>query len=134
MAKSLPVDFNEKRRVLYGKGQEKVLLKTAEGFLAEGRLAEALEFLERNRDVAMLDRVARAAVDRGDAFSLGRSLQLAGETADADRWRTLAANAERAERWYDAIRALERAGDEERAEELRQAHHPDYKPFKPAGK
>jgi hypothetical protein len=134
MARSVPVDFNDKRRILYGKSQEKAIHRTASDFLEAGRLSEALEFLERSREGALLQKVRAAAIERGDAFALSRCLQLMGDAGDPAEWNALAARAEATDRWYDAIRALERSGNTERSEALRMERHPDYRPFKPAGK
>jgi hypothetical protein len=78
--------------------------------------------------------VRREAVRAGDAFSLTRACQILRVEADPSEWRELAANAERAERWFDAVNALERAGDAEKSEALRAERCPEFKPFRPAGK
>jgi hypothetical protein len=129
-----PDDFVEKRRLLYGRGMESRRAAAAKDLIAKGRLAAALELLERGPDRATLEDVRRRAVEAGDAFSLQRASQLLETPASADDWRALAEKAERRERYYDAVNALERAGDAEKAEALRAARCPDFKPFKPAGK
>lgn len=134
MAEAAPLDFLEKRRILYGKGMERRRLSVAARLADEGRLAEALEYLERERDEALLQRLRREAVLAGDAFVLARSCQLLRAAADPSEWRDLARYAEGKERWFDAVNALERAGDLEKSEELRAARCPGFRPFRPAGK
>ncbi len=134
MASAVPDEFMQKRRVLYARGHERQQQAAATALLGEGRLAEALEYLERNRDRDLLARVRAAAVAAGDAFSLQRAAQLLKEEPGADEWRSLAGAAEGSGRYYDAVRAWERAGDPERSEAVRVAHHPEYAPFKPQGK
>ncbi len=128
------VDFQEKRHLLYGKGLDARRTAAAAALLVKGRLAEALEILERTKGPEPLQRVRRDAVRAGDAFSLSRACQILRVEADPSEWRELAANAERAERWYDAVNALDRVGDLEKSEALRTARCPDFKPFRPTGK
>lgn len=134
MAEAPPEDIREKRRLLYGKGMEARRTEAARSLVAKGRLAEALELLERARERPLLEDVRRRAVEAGDAFSLGRACQLLEAPPDPAEWRSLAERAERRERFYDAVNALERAGDAEKAEALREARCPEFRPFKPAGK
>jgi hypothetical protein len=134
VAEAPPDDLPTKRRLLYGKGMETRRAAVAKALIAAGRLAESLEYLERKRERPLLEEARRRAVEAGDAFSLQRSCQLLEAPATPDEWRTLAERAERRERYYDAVNALERAGDAEKAEALRAAKCPDYAPFRPAGK
>lgn len=134
MKDPVPLELLAKRQILYGKGGEKRMRPLVHRLLGEGRLAEALEYLDRTRDPADLDMVRRAAVAAGDAFSLHRAAQFLKTTPDPSEWRELARVAEGRERWYDAVNALERAGEAEKAEELRSLRCPDYRPFRPAGK
>jgi hypothetical protein len=130
----VPRELAEKRRLLYGKGLEKERTAAVHTLLSKGRLAEALEYLERMKDGADLAEVRRAAVRAGDLFSLVRACQILKADPEPAELRELGGNAERAERWFDAVNALDRAGDVERAEAIRAAQCPDYRPFKPAGK
>ena len=129
-----PEDFVAKRRLLYGKGMESRRAAAARDLVAKGRLAAALELLERGREKPVLEDVRRRAVEAGDAFSLARSCQILDATASPEEWRSLAERAERKGRYYDAVNALERAGDAEKAEALRAAHCPEFKVFRPSGK
>ena len=128
------MEFQEKRRLLYGKGQEAARAAAGAALLGAGRLADALEYLERTKGAEPLAEVRRAAVRAGDFFSLVRACQILKAEPDAGEFRELAAEAERRERFYDAVNALERAGEAEKAEALRQARCPDFRPFRPAGK
>jgi hypothetical protein len=108
--------------------------EAANRLLGQGRIAEALEILERTKDAGALDRARRDAVRAGDVFALARTCQILKAEAAASEWRELSQNAERAERWFDAVKALERAGDPEASEAIRAARCPDFRPLKPAGK
>jgi hypothetical protein len=130
----MPEEFLEKRRLLHGKGLDAKRAAAAGAFLGAGRIAEALEILERTRDAGALARARKDAVRAGDVFSLSRACQILRVEADAAEWRELAENARKGERWYDAVNALERSGDAAAAEALRAEKCPDFKPFKPSGK
>jgi hypothetical protein len=128
------MEFREKRRLLYGRGLEAERARVARSLVHAGRLAEAMEYIEKAKDDALLAEVRRAAVLAGDAFSLLRACQILRVEPEAAEWRDLAARAEAAERWYDAVNALERAGEQEKADALRAQRCPEFRPFKPAGK
>jgi len=130
----IPLELSEKRRLLYGKGLDRERSSVVNALVAKGRLAESLEYLERSKDFGALGQVRRDAVAAGDLFSLVRSCQILKADADPAELRELAGNAERAERWYDAVNALARAGDEEKSEALRLARCPEFQLFKPANK
>lgn len=134
MADPAPLDFLEKRRILHARGMERRRAAVSLRLLDEGRLAEAMEYIEKERDQALLDRVRRDAVAAGDAFSLARAAQLLRIAPDPSEWRDLARHAEAKERWFDCVNALEKAGDLEMAEEVRAARCPGFQPFRPAGK
>jgi len=130
----IPLGLAEKRRILYGRGQEDRRAAVAAALVARGRLAEALEFLERTRDERLLAEVRRRAVLAGDAFALSRAAQILKAEPDPSEWRALATRAELAGRFFDAVNALERAGDAEGSGALRLQRCPDFRPFRPAGK
>ena len=134
VADPIPLELGEKRHLLYGKGLERGRASVVAGLIGKGRLAEALEYLERSRDAGALDQVRRDAVRAEDLFSLVRCCQILKAEAAPAELRELAANAQRAERWYDAVNAFARAGDAEASEALRVERCPDYQPFKPANK
>ena len=134
MADPVPLDFLEKRRILYAKGMEGKRASVSTRLLDEGRLAEAMEYIEKERDQGLLDRVRRDAVTAGDAFSLTRVAQLLRVAPDPSEWRELARYAESKERWFDCVNALERAGEPEKAEEVRALRCPGFQPFRPVGK
>ncbi len=134
MADRIPLEFQEKRLVLHAKGRDAERRAAAEALLAQGRLAEALEYLERTRDEAGLKRARADAIRAGDLSSYARANQLLKSEAQPAEYREIAEAAKRAERWYEAVSALERAGDQEAADALRAEKCPDYKPFKPVGK
>ena len=134
MAEEIPIEFQAKRRLLHGAGMDRRRDEVADALVRQGRLAESLEYLEKTKDPARLSEVRRQAVAAGDVFSLVRACQILREDADANEWRQLASCAERAGRFYDAVNAWERSGDQAKADEVRGRNCPDFKPFKPAGK
>ena len=134
MADPIPLEFQDKRRILLGKGLESERRAVGEALLVQGRLAEALEYLERTRDEAPLRRVQAEAIRVGDVLAYAHSSHLLKiETVPAE-WRQLAEAAKGAERWYEAVTALERSGDQAAADALRAEKCPDYRPLKPANK
>ena len=134
VATPVPDDIVERRRILYARDGKDRIAAAAGSLLQAGRIAEALEFLERAKDQALLADARRRAVDAGDAFALKRACSILGAEASPDEWRSLAARAEAKERWFDAVNAYERAGDVEKSDEVRANRCPDYRPFKPANK
>ena len=134
MADPIPREFPKKRRVLYAPNQQKAQEAAARALVKAGRLSEALEFLERWKSPETLEAVRREAVGRGDTFALQRVAQMLRIDPDPSEWRAVAAKARAEERHYDAIRALEKAGDMEESEALRLEKHPGYVPFRPQGK
>ena len=134
MATTVPDDVLERRRILYAREGKARIMAAAQSLLQAGRIAEALEFLERAKDPALLADAKRRSVDAGDAFGLKRACSILDADASPDEWRALAARAEAKERWFDAVNAYERAGDVEKSDEVRANRCPDYRPFKPANK
>lgn len=101
---------------------------------AEGRFPEAVDYLELTKNAKLLDQAEADAVKRGAAWLLQQVERIRGTQCGADRWSALAEAAQAAERWHDAVRALQIAGREADAEALRTTKCPDYEPFKPLGK
>ncbi len=134
MPDAVPVEFREKRRILYSPSLDRRRREVASALVREGRLAESLEYLEKTRDEGLLAEVRRLAVSAGDVFTLLRACQILKAEPDPPEWRALAECAERAERYCDAVNAWERAGDPAKGEEVRALRCPDFRPFKPAGK
>ncbi|MEN8148501.1 MAG: hypothetical protein ABFS86_01690 [Planctomycetota bacterium] len=124
-----------KRNLLYStKASDGDLNAAAGRFIERERYGEALEFLERTRDAALLGKIREEAARHGDTFLLLRVEKLSGEAIPADEWRAVAGTAESHGKYYDAYRALGKAGDEEAAEAIREEHMPEYEPFRPEGK
>ncbi len=130
----VPLELAEKRHLLYGKGLDRQRASVVNALLAKGRLAEALEILDRTKEAGALDQVRRDAVKAGDLFSLVRACQILRTDPTPPELRELAGIAERAGRYYDAVNALARSGDAEASETLRLSKCPDFQPFRPANK
>lgn len=134
MADPIPLEFQDKRRVLLGKGQEAGRRAVAEALLAQGRLCESLEYLERTRDEVPLKRVVADAIRTGDVLAYARASHLLKAETKPAEWKELAEAAKRAERWFEAILALEKGGEQAAADALRAEKCPDFQPLKPANK
>ena len=88
-------------------------LKTAEAYLAEGRVLEAVEFLAKAGDQERLRELRRQARETGDVFLLRAVADAMGEAPDREEWLALAAAAEASgkQRYaVDARRQAERGG------------------------
>ena len=102
--------------------------------LKDGRAAEAIDYIEVTRNPDLIARLLNAARETGSPFLLGQVERLFGETRPEEEWRAAAEKSLADGRAIDAVRALQHLGEEERAEELRLEHCPDYEPFRPLGK
>ena len=124
-----------KRDLLYSpKAGDAERNAAADVFIDAERFGEALEFIEVTRDAERLAKIQAAGLERGDTFLLQQVERIRGEAADPATWREFAEKAVSLGKYYDAYRALQRAGEEEKAEEVRAEHMPDYEPFRPEGK
>ena len=88
-------------------------LKTAEAYLAEGRVLEAVEFLAKAGDMERLQGLRQQARETGDLFLMRAVAGAMGKAPDRDEWLALAEAAEAAgkERYaVDARRWAERGG------------------------
>jgi hypothetical protein len=131
MARSPLSDSLAKRDHLYSeKVTDEERNECADSFLEDGRYGEALEYLEITKDAARLARVEEVALEGGDTFLLLRLERIRGEDLPSDAWGRVADRALRLEKYYDAIRAFERAGDEERAERIREEHTDGFRPWR----
>jgi hypothetical protein len=88
-------------------------LKTAEAYLAEGRVLEAVEFLAKAGDEERLEAVRQQALEAGDVFLMRAVVTATGRAPDREEWLALAAAAEASgkQRYAaDARRQAERGG------------------------
>ena len=106
----------------------------AKQLIDEGRYGESIEYVEVTQNAQLIDALEKAALSEGSSFLLGAVERLRDGKADPSLWKRVADTALGKERFLDAVRAYAAMGDEERAEEIRQTHCPDYEPFKPLGK
>lgn len=86
----------------------------AEAYLAEGRAAEAVVFLEKAGATDRLRALADDAIAAGDAFLLRAAFQALGEEPPSERWLTLAEAAEAAgkQRYADSARRWATRGED----------------------
>ena len=88
-------------------------------FLEAGKYAQAMMFYERFPDKERLAGVIREAVRMGDAFLLHAVLKLAPDLVTGEEWRQAGENALRDGKMLFARECFTRAGEEDRAEEVR---------------
>jgi hypothetical protein len=104
----------KKRRLLNEKELSPELCREyGEKFLALGWLEDALEFFQKGKDAPGLEKIKAISLETGDAYLLGRL-----GPQPADLWRRVADRALELGKLHFALRALEQAGDKERAGEM----------------
>ena len=106
----------------------------ATSLIDAGRLGEFIDYVEVTREPELIRRLEKLALENGSPFLLQQVERLTGGKHDEATWTALAERALQDERYVEAVRALTAGGLDERAEELRLEHCPDYEPFKPLGK
>jgi hypothetical protein len=106
----------------------------AKKLIDEGRYGESIEYVEVTRNAQLIDALEKAAMSEGSAFLLQSVERLRDEKVDPTSWKRVADTAMTKERFLDAVRAYAAMGDEDKAEQVRATHCPDYEPFKPLGK
>jgi hypothetical protein len=118
--KSLPSgmpDCLKKRRLLNEKELSPDLCREyGEKFLALEWWEDALEFFQKGNCREGLEKIKAYCLESGDAFLLGRL----GKNLDQDLWRQVAEKALALGKAHFARRALEMAGDTEKAAALNQ--------------
>jgi hypothetical protein len=129
-AKVLPrgvPDCLKKRLILNEKDLSPELCREyGEKFLDLGFFEDALEFFKRGHYEPGLEKIQALALESGDAFLMGR---LGAHPPEI--WRQVAEQALKLGKIHFARRAFEKAGDQERAEEL-DADYPRDDVFKPS--
>jgi len=130
-----PTDPLEKRDLLHRDEPDIAKIDAiARKMIDENRGSEAIEYIEVTGNKELIELLAQNAMKRGSAFLLQASERLSDEPAGPSNWKRLAETAFEAERYLDSVRAFAAMGDDERAEQIRATHCPDYDPFKPLGK
>ena len=112
----------ERRTLLHAPGTPKArLLQWAEALLEEGSLYEALDFFERARDTAGLERVRDAAIAEGNAHLLAWIQRNSLCETSPVQWLQTGENAAKSGKFLYAVRAFEKANQPARAAEVRRA-------------
>ncbi|MBK7947823.1 MAG: hypothetical protein IPK00_03560 [Deltaproteobacteria bacterium] len=106
MAKSKLPDPLAKRHLLEADLDPAKAKALADGYLALGREIEAIDFLKQAKAIDGLEALEAAALERGDVFLMRKVSQALGRDPSSERWRALAAAAERAGRLRDAESAV----------------------------
>jgi hypothetical protein len=105
----------KKRRLLNEKELSPELCRDyGEKFLALGWMEDALEFFQKGDHQEGLEKIKAHCLESGDAFLLGRMVK----DGHPDLWRRVAEKALELGKLHFARRALERAGDKEKAAAL----------------
>ena len=87
----------------------------ADLFIASGKQAIALMFLERSKDAGRLGQVKAAAVGSGDAFLLHGVERISPGLVQSGEWREAGGRAMSEGKFLFARDCYEKAGDEEKA-------------------
>jgi coenzyme F420-reducing hydrogenase beta subunit len=93
-----------------------------------------VEYLEVTHNEELLGRLESRGIKEGSAFVVQQVARIRGQEVPAEKWDRVIDNAKAKERWRDVVRALQAAGREEEAEELRVERCPGFEPFRPLGK
>lgn len=105
----------KKRRLLNEKELSPELCRDyGEKFLAIGWWEDALEFFQRGGHQEGLEKIKAYCLESGDAYLLGRMVK----DGDPDLWRRVAGKALESGKLQFARRALEMAGDKDKAAAL----------------
>jgi len=132
MARDLP-DALTLRTIKYSeKADERARRAVAEGLLAAGRVAEALDLYLILGDEEALAQCRRRAIEEGRPVLL-LMLRRAGREVAAAEWSRAGAAAAQEGRWREAFRCYTEAGDEDGLARVRE-HLPDYEIYTPQGK
>ncbi|MCZ6784348.1 MAG: hypothetical protein O7G30_13660 [Proteobacteria bacterium] len=86
----------ERRHLLERELDEAQARALAEAYLEEGRVVEAVAFLQKAGDEERLSALAEEALEAGDAFLFRAACAAAGREPDAAQWQRLGDAAERA--------------------------------------
>ncbi len=85
----------KRRQLAYGgKASPEELSAWGRTYLEEGRFSDALEFFAAARDMDGLGKIARGAIDEGDAFFLWEVQRSAPDLVSTADWKNLARRAE----------------------------------------
>ncbi len=135
MAVREPAHPIEKRDLLHADPPSKPKIDAiADQMLSGGRSPESIDYVEISKTPELLAKAEADAVKRGSAWLLQQVDRIRGAKSPPETWARLAESAKTAERWHDAVRALQAGGFDADAEALRAEKCPDYEPFKPLGK
>jgi hypothetical protein len=93
----------------------------ADLFIASGKLAIALLFLERSKDKERLGRIKNQAISSGDAFLLHCVERIVPGLVQTGEWQEAGAQAMSSGKFLFARDCYEKAGDGEKSSEARSA-------------
>jgi len=121
MAKNELPNFFKRREILFSDEiSPDEVDRYGDMFLEAGRVNEALDFYEKSGNKERVRRVLQMAEEEGDLGVWMRAKVLLKETPKPAEWERMAERALSAGKEHYAIYALEKAGKQDRAEELKQ--------------
>ena len=122
-SKPLP-DYQKKQQVLYiNATPEETLISYGDGYLAEGRIPDAVEFYTRAKYIPGLNRLKAIAVESGDAMVFQQVLKALNETVTDNDWKNLGEAALSGGKYVFAMYAFEKGGHADLIEQVKQAMH-----------
>lgn len=125
----------EKRELLHKEPPDARRIDAIAAHLLEsGRCGEAVEYIEVTRTPSLVSALEAKALEASSPFLLQQAERLGSGPHDESVWIAMAERCLTDGRPVEAVRALTIAGLEERAEEVRLEHCPEYEPFRPLGK
>jgi hypothetical protein len=112
--------FRDKRKTLFGeKTGEEEMRETGRQFMEAGQFYDALEFFARCEAPDQVKEIARRAKESGNTPLFLRARVVQGEQPGEEELLELARSAREGDRLSMAVVALQKAGHEEEAQELR---------------
>jgi len=117
-------DYQKKQQILYIKATPKeTLIAYGDGYLAEGRIPDAVEFYTRAKYIPGLNRLKTMAAESGDAMMFQQVLKALNETANDNEWKTLGEAALSGGKYVFAMYAFEKGRHSYLIEQVKQAMH-----------
>ena len=110
-------DYKKKQKLLYiQKTSPKVLSRIADSLLAEGRVNEAIDYLEKLRDDEKLKEIKKEALESGDLFSFERVVRILEEEITQKEWESLGDQAMQDKKYRYAQDAYRKAGAKDKTQ------------------
>ncbi len=120
MKEGILPDYRKKQQLLYTeKRTERELIAYGDNFRAAGRMADALEFYQMARHTVGLEDIRNAALGMGDVMLFQQASRALNRLPAPEEWRAVGAEAKEKKKYFFALQAFEKAGDDKLLEETR---------------